>query len=140
MPSFLGGLDGPGLCGPVTGSGCGGEVPVAYELGVDTLADRPPDVANPAELLQGPDDPRRGVQLAPQDPVAGARRVRVVQVVPRLSHRRDGQPPDVGGLVPRQERPLSERVAYRVDRPGDVVEQAHADQGSPEESRQRTLP
>ncbi len=46
-------------------------------------------------LLEQPDHPGRRVDLAAQHAVPRAGRVGVVQVVPRLAHRRDREPPDV---------------------------------------------
>ena len=70
-----------------------------------------------------------------QHAVPGAGRVGVVQVVPRLAHRQDRQPPDVGGPVAGAERPLADGVADRVDRPGDVVQQARCGPASPRRTR-----
>src|SRR5471030_2030374 len=104
-------------------------------LGTETLPTRPPDVIGPADLLEGPDETGAGVDLAPVDPVTGAGRVGVVQVVPGLAHRQDRQPPDIGRPVAADERALADGVTDRVDRPRDVVEQADADQRPPEEGR-----
>src|SRR5258708_15256044 len=94
---------------------------------------RPAHVVGPAQLLQRPDDPRAGVQLAPQRPVPCAGRVRVVQVVPGLAERRDRQPGHVPRLVAHLELLAAEGVADGVDGPGDVVQQCDAYQAAPEE-------
>src|SRR5215472_6543107 len=92
---------------------------------------RPPDVPGPAQLLGPPDDPGADVDLALERPVPGARRIAMVQVVPGLAEGGNGQPGDVARLVPDLEVLGPERVAHRVDRPGDVVQQANADQAGP---------
>src|SRR3954468_11204440 len=89
---------------------------------VEALADRPADVVRPPELLEDPDGARRDVDLAAVDAVAGAGRVGVVQVVPRLAERRDREPPHVAGPVTALELVLADRMADRVDRPRDVVQ------------------
>src|SRR6185312_17488770 len=92
------------------------------------------------ELFGQPDAAGGDVDLALEHAVPGARRVRVVQVVPRLAEREHGQPGDVLRLVPGVELALAERVADRVDRPGDVVQERNPDQPGPEECDQSTLP
>src|SRR5215475_13120503 len=109
-------------------------------LGGEPLLVRPAHVVGPAQLLERPDDPRAGVKLALQRPVPGAGGVRVVQVVPRFAERRDRHPGDVLRLVARLEFRGAERVADRVDRPGDVVQQRDPDQAGPEEGGERALP
>src|SRR6266516_3933540 len=52
---------------------------------VEPLALGPPNRRRPAELLEGPDDPGRDVELAAVDAMPRAGRVGVVAVVPRLS-------------------------------------------------------
>ena len=74
------------------------------------------------------------------DAVAGAGGVGVVQVVPRLAHRGDGQRPDVGGAVAVGPGPVADDVADRVDRPGDVVQHRDADEAGPEERGERAPP
>src|ERR1700722_19066668 len=101
---------------------------------------RPPDVIDQAGLLGQPDCPGGGFDLAPQDSVARAGRVSMVQVVPGLSERQDRQPRDVPGLVPYLELLRSEGVADRVDRPGDVVPERDPHQGGPEERGHGALP
>src|SRR5690242_20014424 len=101
---------------------------------------RPADGGRPAQPLEEPDQPGAGVDLATQDAVPGAGRVRVVQVVPGLAHRQQRQPPDVAAAVAALERPLPEGVADRVDRPGDVVQQPHPHQRGPEERGDGPLP
>ena len=83
----------------------------------------------------------RGVDLAAQHAVARAGRVGVVQVVPRLAHGR-AWPATRRWRTCRatDERPLAERVADRVDRPGHVVQQGDAHQRAPEERGHRALP
>ncbi len=95
----------------------------------------PADVGRPAELLEDPDDAGRDVELAAQHAVPGRGRVGVVQVVPALAEAQDRQRPEVRALVAGRERTLADRVADRVDRPGDVVQQADADERGPEERR-----
>src|SRR5690606_2966770 len=86
------------------------------------------------------DDGGADVDLPLEHAVPGAGRVGVVEVVPGLAEGRDGQPPDVPRLVADLELLLAEDVADRVDRPGDVVEQADAYERAPEERGQRALP
>ena len=62
-------------------------------------------------------------------------RVRVVQVVPGLAAGQDRQPPHVAGPVAGLEGALADRVADRVDRPRDVVQQRHPHERAPEERR-----
>src|SRR6516162_9123258 len=114
-----------------------GHVTLAGELRGQPPLVRPPDVPGPAELLGPPDDPGADVDLALERAVPGARGIAVVQVVPGLAEGRDGQPGDVARLVPDFEVLVPERVADRVDRPGDVVQQADADQAGPEEGGER---
>src|SRR5216684_4914004 len=106
---------------------------LAGEPGGQPLLVRPPDVPGPAEQLGPPDDPGADVDLALERPVPGARRIAVVQVVPGLAEGRDGQPGDVPRLVPDLEVLVAERMAHRVDGPGDMVQQADADEAGPEE-------
>src|SRR5438552_2110501 len=75
----------------------------------DPLGARPADVAYPTELLEDPDQPRGGVDLATQYPVPRARRVGVVQVVPALAEGQDRQRPEAGA-----EPPGGVRVALQV--------------------------
>src|SRR5688572_14534452 len=81
----------------------------------DALGPRPADIRCPAELFEGPDDASAGVDLSLLDAVAGAGRVGVVQVVPRLAHGEDREPPDVAGLVAALERTVTHGVADGVD-------------------------
>ena len=100
----------------------------------------PADVGGPAEPLEQPDGARRDVQLAAVHAVPGAGRIGVVAVVPGLAHAQDRQRPEVGGPVAGGVGPLADHVADRVDRPGDVVQQADPDQRGPEEGGQRAGP
>src|ERR1700759_3198924 len=109
-------------------------------LGGRPVLVRPAHVVGPAQLLQRPDDARTGVELALQRAVPRAGRVGVVQVVPGLTERRDRHPGHVLRLVACLEFRRAERVADRVDRPGDVVQQRDPDQAGPEEGGQRALP
>src|SRR5580658_3113974 len=109
-------------------------------LGGQPVLVRPPDVISPAQLLQRPDDACARVELALQRAVPSARRVGVVQVVPGLPERRDGQPRDVARPVPHLELLATEGVADGVDRPGDVVQQRDPDQAGPEEGGHRAPP
>src|SRR5690606_41871350 len=95
------------------------------------LGGRPADVIAPAQRLEEPDDGGADVDLPLEHAVPGAGRVGVVEVVPGLAEGRDGQPPDVPRLVADLELLLAEDVADRVDRPGDVVEQADAYERAP---------
>src|SRR6516164_103398 len=113
------------------------DVAQAGELAGQPPLVRPADIPGPAEQLGPPDDPGADVDLTFQRPVPGAGRVAVMQVVPGLAKRGDGQPGDVPGLVPDLEVLVAERVADRVDRPGDVVQQADPDQAGPEERGDR---
>src|SRR3954471_19291287 len=70
---------------------------------LEALPARPAHVRRPAELLEHPDQPRGDVDLAAPHAVAGAGRVGVVQVVPRLAERQDRQRPEVGGPVAGRE-------------------------------------
>src|SRR5690625_1602143 len=107
---------------------------------VDTFRARPAHVPRPAELFEPADDAGTGVDLALEDAMASGRRVGVVQVVPRLAHGQEGQPPHVAGLVATGERALADGMTDRIDRPRDVVQEADANQRGPEERRRRTLP
>src|SRR6201996_8700621 len=109
-------------------------------LGLQPPGVRPAHVVGPAQLLQRPDHPGTRVELALEHTVPGAGRVGVVQVVPGLAERGDGQPGHVARLVPDLELLVAERVADRVDRPGDVVQQRDPDQAGPEERGQRAVP
>src|SRR5262249_26072357 len=91
--------------------GHGAQVPGSGALAAQPGLVRPADVVHPAELLGHPDQPGRGVDLAPECSVPGAGWVGVVQVVPRLAERQDGQPVDVPRLVPDLELRLAEGVA-----------------------------
>src|SRR5436190_7973601 len=104
------------------------------------LFGRPAHVVGPAGLLEPPDEARAGVDLPAQHPVPGGGRVGVMQVVPGLTHRRDGEPPHIDGLIAGAERAVAEGVADRVDRPGDVVQQGNPHEAGPEERGQRALP
>src|SRR5579863_4876341 len=61
-------------------------------LGAEPFLVRPAHVVGPAQLLEPADDARARVQLALQGAVPGAGRVGVVQVVPGLAERGDGEP------------------------------------------------
>src|SRR5258706_16251141 len=97
---------------------------------VEAFPDRPADVADPAGSFEHPDHAGGWVDLAAHDTVTRAGRVGVVRVVPTLAHADDRQRPEVGGPVrsARREWALAVHVADRVDRPGDVVQQANAHQ------------
>ena len=64
----------------------------------------------------------------------------VVEVVPRLAHGRQRQPPHVLAAVPGLERTPTVDVAHRVDGEGDVVQQGDPDQAAPEERGQGAPP
>lgn len=68
--------------------------------------------------------------------------VGVVEVVPALAEREQGEGPQVGGPVvtPGAERPLADHVAEGVHAPGDVVEQGDADESRPQQGGQRVHP
>src|ERR1700712_2239180 len=93
----------------------------------------PAHLGGPAELLEQPDRPRGDVQLAAEHAVPGAGWVGMVQVVPGLTERQQGERPEVRRLVAGRERALTDHVADRVHRPGDVVQQRDPDQAGPEE-------
>src|ERR1700761_8330561 len=97
-------------------------------LGAEPLLVRPADVVGPAQLLERPDDPGAGVELALQGAVAGAGGVGVGQVVPGLAEGGYRHPGLVAGLVADLEFLAAEGVADGVDRPGDVVQQRDPDQ------------
>src|SRR5689334_3009854 len=101
---------------------------------------RPPDVIGPAEFLSQPDHSRGDVDLAFEHAVTRAGRVGMVQVVPGLAEGQNRKPGDVPGLVAHFEFFLAERVADRVDRPGDVMQERDSHQGRPEERSHRALP
>src|SRR6266516_4250506 len=109
-------------------------------LGREPVLVRPAHVVGPAQLRQRPDDTRTGVELALQRAVPRAGRVRVVQVVPGLTERRDRHPGHVLRLVACLEFRGAEGVADGVDGPGDVVQQRDTDQAAPEEGGYRALP
>src|SRR4029077_10201961 len=97
-------------------------------LGGEPLLLPPAHVVGPAQLLERPDDPGAGVELALQRAVPRAGRVRVVQVVPGLAKGRDRHPGHVLRLVTDLELLAAEGMADGVDGPGDVVQQRDADQ------------
>src|ERR1700733_1456319 len=109
-------------------------------LGAEPVLVRPAHVVGPAQLLEPADDTRARVQLALQGAVPRAGRVGVVQVVPGLAERGDGQPGHVARLVADLELLAAEGVADGVDRPGHVVQQRDAHQAGPEEGGHRALP
>ena len=61
-----------------------------------------------------------------------------MEVVPALSERNQRERSNVSTEVTRGKRPPSPQVTDRVDAPGDVVQQGHADQARPEEGTYRT--
>src|SRR5271166_1984073 len=83
-------------------------------LGRKPFLVRPAHVVGPAQLLQRPDDPRAGVELALQRSVPSAGGVRVVQVVPGFAEGRDRQPGYVPRLVADLEFLAAEGVADGV--------------------------
>src|SRR5258706_6220215 len=101
---------------------------------------RPPDIPYPAELLGYPDGARGDVDLPLEHAMPRAGRVGMMQVVPRLAERQHGQPRHVLRLVPGLELALTEGVADRVDRPGDVMQERDPDQAGPEERDHGALP
>src|SRR5262245_26623674 len=108
----------------------------------DALGARPAYVVHPAELLEQPDGPGGDVDLPTEHAVPRARRIRVVQVVPALTERQNGQRPEVGCFVALAdlERALADHVTDRVDRPRDVVQERHAYESGPEQRPQRAGP
>src|SRR4051794_37027707 len=97
------------------------------------------DVPGQPELLEGPDDGGRDVDLAQSMPMVRGRRKRVVVVVPRLAEREEGEPREVARLVTGVVRLLAEEVAERVDRVRDVVHDEHPHESTPEKARERGL-
>src|SRR5581483_6287720 len=82
-------------------------------LGSEPLRVGPADVVGPAQLLEGPDDPGAGVELALERAVAGAGGVGVVQVVPGFAERGNRHPGHVLRLVADLELLGAEGVADR---------------------------
>src|ERR1700722_17176110 len=105
----------------------------ARALGVQPALVRPAHVVGPAQLLEPLDHPGGLVDLALERAVPGTGRVGVVQVVPGLAERGDGQPGDVDRPVAGLPVGVAPGVADRVGRPGHVVQQRDADQAGPEE-------
>lgn len=89
------------------------------------------DGGGPAEALEEADDNGGDVDLAGAGAMPGAGRVGVVAVVPAFPERDQGQRPPVGGAVIAAGgiRAGADKVAQRIDRPGDVLPQG--DQGQP---------
>ena len=110
-------------------------------LRVEALLDRPAHVVHPADLLDQPDDPGRGVDLAAQHAVPGAGRVGVVQVVPGLAHRRDREPPDVARTC-RGDLNGRSPTAWQIELIDQVTWCSRRDphQRAPEERGHRALP
>ncbi|GAA2916150.1 hypothetical protein GCM10011428_34610 [Streptomyces violaceus] len=79
--------------------------------GRDPVRSGPAHVVHPAEAFEEADDGGRRVELAAVDAVARAGEVGVVEVVPALAEREQGEGPQVGGpvLAPGAERALTDR-------------------------------
>src|SRR5262245_51469985 len=92
-----------------------------------------PHVPDHAAALEEADEPRRQVELAAEQAVAGARRERVVVVVPALAERQERDREVVPALVPGREVARAEPVADGVDRPRRVLEQEHAQDAAPQQ-------
>ena len=86
----------------------------------------PPYVVTPQEI-----------DLMVEHTVTSRRRGGVVEVVPALSERDQGQRRHVGAVVTGGERPAAPEMADRIDAPRDVVEQRHADDAGPQEHAER---
>ena len=71
----------------------------------------------------------------PRSAVAGRAGKGVVAVVPRLAHADDREHGDVAAAVLGRERATPEHVTQRVDAPRDVVQQEHAHEPGPEQTR-----
>src|SRR4051794_24200196 len=74
-------------------------------LGLDPVAGRPTDLVDPAEELEQRDEAGARVDLTAEHAVPRGGGVGVVQVVPGLAHRDEGEWPDVARLVAALERP-----------------------------------
>src|ERR1700760_4945644 len=91
----------------------------------------PDDAPGKPEPLQRPDHPASRVDLDPTETMKGGGRERVVIVVPRLPEGEQREPPDVARFVVRFEATPPPKVADRVDRPGDVMQQEDSDCATP---------
>jgi hypothetical protein len=60
----------------------------------------------------------------------------VVVVMPGLAQRGQGEPGDVGRAIVGVEPSPAEEVAHRVDAPGDVMDEEHPHQATPEQAGQ----
>ena len=85
---------GPGFDGGVVAAHPPGHRGV-LELGDDALGLRPADIVGQSGALHAADQQGAQVELVLQHAMACGRRLGVMQAVPGLAERRDGQPPDV---------------------------------------------
>src|ERR1700737_4640978 len=103
------------------------------ELGLRALGRDAHYVPREAEPAEREDQPPRGVELIPAQPVKRGLREGMVVVVPRLPQRGQRQPEDVRRMVVDVKAAPAEEVADGVDAPGDVVHEEYAHEPAPQQ-------
>ena len=102
-------------------------------LGFGLIEFRQLDFLRQANLRQQPDAPVVGVDLIPGQAVLGGDRMGMVVVVPAFAAAHQRHPPVVARVVAGLKAPAAPHVGGRVDQPGGVQAESHAQECAPQQ-------